>query len=252
MLKFFEGLILSLSMYTIIPMPQTKWKEENFPFILVNLPLVGFFIGILWYILSLILVNSNFHKEMITFIIMIFPLITTGFIHIDGYMDTCDAIFSRASLEKKREILKDSRVGAFAVIFVVALTLFYFSSIIEIIKKDIIYLKALIFIPVISRCIAVLFAIKTKLISESGFIATFRKNMNNFHFFIVLFILIISIIISYLLGGIFLIKIAIFNILIGIIVSIYCTKQMDGISGDLCGFIIIVSSGLTIGFLSIV
>lgn len=252
MIRFFEGLILALSMYTIIPMPQTKWNEKNFPFILVNLPLVGFLIGILWYMLSLMLVNSSIHNEMITFIIMIFPLIITGFIHIDGYMDTCDAIFSRASLEKKREILKDSRVGAFAVIFVVALTFFYFSSVVEIIRKDEIYLKALIFTPLISRCIAVLFAIKTKLISKNGFIATFRKDMNDFHFYIVLIILFSGIFLSFCVGGFFLFIVSIFNVLIGIVTSVYCTRQMDGISGDLCGFIIIVSSSLTLGFLSII
>ena len=44
------------------------------------------------------------------------PWLLTGFIHLDGYMDTCDAMLSWRPLEKRLEILKDSHTGAFAVI----------------------------------------------------------------------------------------------------------------------------------------
>ena len=42
------------------------------------------------------------------------PLIVTGGIHMDGFMDTTDALASWQPREKKLEILKDSRLGAFA------------------------------------------------------------------------------------------------------------------------------------------
>ena len=38
---------------------------------------------------------------------------------MDGYMDTMDALHSYGSREKKLEILKDSHIGAFAVIMTV-------------------------------------------------------------------------------------------------------------------------------------
>ena len=47
MIRFLNGLIMAFTMYTTIPMPKNKWEEKNFPFILVNLPIVGIFIGIL-------------------------------------------------------------------------------------------------------------------------------------------------------------------------------------------------------------
>ena len=46
-------------------------------------------------------------------------LLVTGGIHMDGYMDTMDALHSYGSREKKLEILKDSHIGAFAVIMTV-------------------------------------------------------------------------------------------------------------------------------------
>ncbi len=195
MLKFLNGLIMAFTMYTIVPMPYKKWEEKNFPYILVSLPFIGLFIGLLWYVISLMLFDLK--KEIVYVIVMFFPLALTGFIHIDGYMDTCDAIFSRAPLEKKKQILKDPRVGAFAVIGLVFLFFIFYSSLSEILKKDISYLKTFIFIPVFSRCMTVLFIIKTKAMSDEGFIASFKKNLNNKHFFIVIFMLFFAITLSY-------------------------------------------------------
>lgn len=242
---------MSFSMYTIIPMPQI-WEEKSFPYILVNLPIVGAFIGLLWYGLALLIINFNLPIGISSAITMIFPFIITGFIHMDGYMDTCDAIFSRASLEKKREILKDSRVGAFAVIAALVLFLLSYVSMLELFKEDNHYLKALIFIPVFSRCITILFIMKTNLISEKGFIATFKKDMTTNHLFIVFLIFLISIISCYIVGGFFLLFISFLNILIAILVSFYCTKNLNGISGDLCGFIITTTSMITLVFLAII
>ena len=47
---------------------------------------------------------------------MAVPLLVTGGIHLDGFMDTTDARSSYGDRDKKLAILKDSHVGAFAVI----------------------------------------------------------------------------------------------------------------------------------------
>ena len=47
------------------------------------------------------------------------PILLTGGIHMDGFLDTVDARASCATREKKLSILKDPHVGAFAVIFCV-------------------------------------------------------------------------------------------------------------------------------------
>jgi adenosylcobinamide-GDP ribazoletransferase len=40
----------------------------------------------------------------------------TGSIHLDGFLDGCDAFFASVSAERRREILKDPRHGTFAVV----------------------------------------------------------------------------------------------------------------------------------------
>lgn len=44
----------------------------------------------------------------------VLPILLTGGIHMDGFMDTMDALHSYQDRERKLEILKDSHVGAFA------------------------------------------------------------------------------------------------------------------------------------------
>lgn len=51
------------------------------------------------------------------------PWCLTGFIHLDGFMDCCDAVLSRREQARRREILKDSHVGSFAVICLVLLAM---------------------------------------------------------------------------------------------------------------------------------
>lgn len=58
-------------------------------------------------------------KMCFAFVGLAIILLVTGGIHMDGYMDTMDALHSYGSREKKLEILKDSHIGAFAVIMTV-------------------------------------------------------------------------------------------------------------------------------------
>lgn len=55
-------------------------------------------------------------------------IIITGMLHLDGFMDVCDAILSRRSKEEKLRILKDSATGAFAVIPLVILFFLQFGG----------------------------------------------------------------------------------------------------------------------------
>lgn len=83
---------------------------------LCALPLIGVVIGLaqaLW----LIAANWLCMPEMLRGAgLCLIPILLTGGIHLDGYADTSDALASCAPPEKKQEILKDPRCGAFAVI----------------------------------------------------------------------------------------------------------------------------------------
>jgi adenosylcobinamide-GDP ribazoletransferase len=83
-------------------------------------------------------------------ILAVYPYLVAGFIHLDGYMDVTDAVKSCRSLERRREILKDSHVGAFAVIGVVLLMLAQFACFASV-PAGADY-RILLFVPAVSRC----------------------------------------------------------------------------------------------------
>jgi adenosylcobinamide-GDP ribazoletransferase len=56
-------------------------------------------------------------SELVTSTALVVLLLgLTGALHADGLMDTCDAVFSHASPERRLEIMRDPRVGAFGVV----------------------------------------------------------------------------------------------------------------------------------------
>ena len=59
------------------------------------------------------------------------PFLVTGGIHMDGFMDTMDAVHSYGDRTKKLEILKDPHLGAFALICAVVYLLLYTGSMYE-------------------------------------------------------------------------------------------------------------------------
>lgn len=60
------------------------------------------------------------------------PLVISGGFHVDGFVDTMDAFHSYQNRERKLEILKDSHIGAFAVIMLMLYYLIYAGAFSEI------------------------------------------------------------------------------------------------------------------------
>lgn len=52
----------------------------------------------------------------LTMLLVLLPIFITGGIHLDGFLDTQDALDSYQPMERRLEILKDSHAGAFAII----------------------------------------------------------------------------------------------------------------------------------------
>lgn len=77
-------------------------------------PLVGVVLGVLLYGVDHFsqLVFSSSISAALTLIAWV--VLTRAF-HLDGFMDTCDGLFGGFSPERRLEIMKDSRVGAFGV-----------------------------------------------------------------------------------------------------------------------------------------
>lgn len=110
------NLIIAFAMYSQIPMPHIDWTKERMRYVFCFFPVIGVVLGIamvLWEKYGMLLTgNEDFH----TAVLILIPVIITGGIHFDGFLDTCDALSSYKTMEEKLEILKDSHAGAFAIL----------------------------------------------------------------------------------------------------------------------------------------
>lgn len=151
-MRILKSFIIAFSMYSQIPMPQFEWKEEDMKYMLCFFPLVGAVIGLCLYGWEKLCMGMEINGVCRTLVGTAIPLLLTGGIHVDGYMDTMDAFHSYRPREKKLEILKDSHIGAFAVIMLAGYGLLYLGAFSEIMDTDLLLLVCAGFF--LSRCLS--------------------------------------------------------------------------------------------------
>jgi len=122
-----SGFFMAFLMYSRIPMPRIEWREENLRYALGFFPLVGVVIGGLEYGAWNLMLRAGMNPVLRAAVCALLPLAVTGGIHMDGFMDTVDALSSHAQKNKMLEILKDPHAGAFAVMWCAACMLMYFA-----------------------------------------------------------------------------------------------------------------------------
>ncbi len=113
---FFQTCVVAFSMFSRIPMPQFEWNERNMRYMLAAFPLVGVATGALICGWVWLCGAAGFGRELFAAGLLLCPVVVTGGIHLDGFCDVCDALASHAAPERRREIMKDSHSGAFAII----------------------------------------------------------------------------------------------------------------------------------------
>ncbi|MBR6569913.1 MAG: adenosylcobinamide-GDP ribazoletransferase, partial [Clostridia bacterium] len=113
-MRLIRSLAIAFSTYSRIPMPQVEWSDENRKYTMCFFPLIGAVIGLLlgaWLWLCDVLAIGAVLRGAVGALL---PLLVTGGIHMDGFMDTMDAMASWQTRARRLEILKDSHTGAFA------------------------------------------------------------------------------------------------------------------------------------------
>ena len=111
-----NALATAFSIYSIVPVRVKDWTEQGLRYAICCFPAVGLFVGGMEYLTFVILEALHAGSLLRGCILAVVPVAMTGGIHLDGFMDTCDAAGSYKSREEKLVIMSDPHVGAFAVI----------------------------------------------------------------------------------------------------------------------------------------
>lgn len=163
-------------MFSKIPMPQADWSEENMRYMLCFFPFVGAAVGAIMLAAEGICRYLGMSDGFITAVLVLIPIFVTGGIHVDGLLDTSDALSSWRDREKRLEILKDSHAGAFAVITACVYFVAMYGGMSQIVKADdrgVLYVLALGYM--VSRSLSGLGVISLPKANASGTVAEFSR-----------------------------------------------------------------------------
>ena len=233
MKKYLHAFAMCQSMFCAIPIPWNIWDEEARDKMLLFLPIVGLEIGILWTALAWLAEYLQLPAMVTALFLSVWPFLATGYIHLDGFMDVTDAIKSCRSLERRREILKDSHVGSFAVIGLCLLMLaqFAFCSCAD---GD---WQILVFLPAVSRCCSALAVTALKPMSTSQYAAQQKPKSH--------ILVLTAQLCVFLMAGILLCgkeSLVLLGCMVGYALALRRGyRSLDGMNGDISGY------ALTIG-----
>ncbi|MBV9547037.1 MAG: adenosylcobinamide-GDP ribazoletransferase [Chloroflexi bacterium] len=110
---------------TRIPVPPGEHKLED---AFIWFAPVGLLIGALLALVDYLARSIALSSSVTAALIVTTWLLVTGALHADGLMDTCDAVFAHASAERRLEIMRDPRAGAFGVVGIVCVVLLKFAA----------------------------------------------------------------------------------------------------------------------------
>lgn len=114
--KIWHYWFVAMSFLTCIPVPKFNYQNGDLSRAAVFFPVIGGLIGVFNYGLYCFLRFINAGNWLIALVLVISSIVLTRGLHLDGWADICDALFSTQDVQRRREILKDSRLGTFGVV----------------------------------------------------------------------------------------------------------------------------------------
>ena len=117
-------------------MPRFEWKDEDYKASLMFFPMVGVVIGVIILALNELSFMAAVPTAVRIILTILVPILVTGGFHLDGFMDTVDALSSYAERGRRLEILEDPHIGAFSVIGLVRWLLIYAAAVTAIVLND--------------------------------------------------------------------------------------------------------------------
>ena len=209
---------------------QTEWKVEDFGASVTYFPLVGLVIGaFMWALYSL--ANPYISVSLLMLILVIFEFLFTGGLHADGFMDTCDGLFSGRDRERKLEIMKDSRVGSNGVVGFVFLTLLKWQLLVNL--QTVVVPVVLVSMPILSRYTMVISIQKFPYARPEGLGKFFAANAHKYGTSVATVLALLPL---FFYGWLYAYLYAV-ALTVNLIINSYVTKHLGGTTGDTYGFV---------------
>lgn len=235
------GLLAAFQFLTLLPVKQ-NFTPRQIGRSTVYFPVVGIVIGLalsgLNYLLSLILPSAAVNVFLVATL-----AISSGGLHLDGLADTLDGIAGHRSVEKRLEIMRDSRIGGMGAIGIALFLLVEYVLLHSIPGQ--LKLNALVLAPVLSRWAMVNAIFIFPYARPSGLGRVFKDHMNWQKFALATLVALILTVVLFTWSGLVIMA---GTWIIIILIGMFLTRQLKGLTGDSYGAINEVAA-LTVFFM---
>ena len=230
---------MAMGMFTGIPLPFHLWDEKLAAIMVASFPLIGLFIGGLWWFVGVLLMLPSFPVMIVAALLTVVPYWLAGFIHLDGYMDTSDAYLSWRPLDERLRILKDPNVGAFAVVMMMILLLLQFAAVYSVVDTGR-FFGMVLAISIVSRACSSFCIFHLKHMPSSNYIPLLGEKLNNTHKIVVGLMSTGAAVFGVLYAGVVGVLV-VTAVIAGYTLAIHVVyKSFKGISGDLLGYAMVI------------
>ena len=242
-----KGLITAFSMYSSIPMPRVELDENSMKYTMACFPLVGALIGGFVWLWAWVCAKLGIGSVLFAAVLTLLPVSLSGAIHIDGLIDTGDAMYSRQPIEKKLEILKDPHVGAFGIILCCGYFLLFFAFATELLSNH--YIISIVCRGfVLSRALSAFSVVTLSKAKDTGLAFMFGTSaqQNFVRIASLLFVTAVSVgmvAVHPVIGGAAVLLCALWFLRFWRMSK----RQFGGITGDLCGYLLCVTELIVLG-----
>ncbi len=177
MLKSFSAAISFLTVFRI-PVRESILNEKDLAASFAFFPLTGAILGLIYWGATLLLAGRIPPLLLAVLTASLTILLTRG-LHLDGLADFADGIWGGATPERRLEIMKDSRSGAFGVLALIMGISLKIASIHALIQVN--HLAPLFIAPVFSRFAMALAAYRSTYARQRGLGKPFLEHIRQEH-----------------------------------------------------------------------
>ena len=176
-------ILRAISLLTVFPVRANWDGDAELGKAAAFFPLVGAGIGVLAAALGLLVSMLTASGEATRLLSAALVLLTleglTGFLHLDGWADCCDAFLPALSRERRLEIMRDPCLGCFGVTGIVLLLLLKLAALAAVLSgaRDLAGALPVAVAPVLSRSGMVLGARVFPLARSEGMAASLRRGL---------------------------------------------------------------------------
>ena len=239
-------LLIAISFFTRIPITLKDVSEDEFYDSMILMPLVGLLVGAV--LVAAAWIFSFIHiPQLGALLLLIVYIWFTGGLHLDGFADTTDALFSARDHDKMMEIMKDSRLGSFGAIGLILLFLTMWSCYTVVLP---VYAPAVLLLPMVGRYCAIQACCFSTYAQGGGGLGKRIVEMTK-PYHVVIYILLISLFAWFVVG-----KLAFFAFLatavLGLCLMFYLQKKIGGMTGDTIGMTIELTQALYLVSLAVI